>query len=51
VVSMLPLIFYLFFRKNNGWFVFFHYTILIVTTPWLIYFIVEHPEMIDVLKF
>lgn len=51
VVSILPLIFYLFFRKNNGWFVFFHYTTLIVTTPWLIYFIVEHPEMIDVLKF
>ena len=51
VVSMLPLIFYLFFRKNNGWFVFFHYATLIITTPWLIYFIIEHPEMIDVLKF
>jgi len=50
-VSMLPFIFYLFFRKNNGWFVFFHYTTLIVTTPWLIYFILEHPEMIEVLKF
>mgnify|MGYP001197365167 CR=1 FL=1 len=51
IVSILPLFFLLFFRKNNGWFVFGHYTILIVTTPWLVYFILEHPNIIHIMTF
>lgn len=50
-VSLIPLLFYILFRKNTGWFVFFHYLTLIVTTPWLIYFMVEHPSIIQALKF
>tara|TARA_B100001287_G_scaffold275797_2_gene284483 strand:+ start:428 stop:1264 length:837 start_codon:yes stop_codon:yes gene_type:complete len=51
LVSLIPLFFYVIFRKNSGWFVFFHYFTLIVTTPWLIYFIVQHPTIIKSLKF
>jgi hypothetical protein len=47
-VSLLPILFFLFARKNNGWFVFLHYATLIITTPWIIYFVFEHPEMIQV---
>ena len=50
-VSLLPLVFFLFFRRNNGWFVFGHYAILIVTTPWLIYFLVQHPSIIHIVTF
>lgn len=50
-VSLIPLMFYLFFRKNTGWFVFFHYLTLIVTTPWLIYFMIQYPTIIQFLKF
>ena len=50
-VSLIPLFFYLVFRKNTGWFVFFHYLTLIVTTPWLIYFMVQYPTIIHALKF
>ena len=50
-VSLIPLFFYLVFRKNTGWFVFFHYLTLIVTTPWLIYFMIQYPTIIQVLKF
>ena len=50
-VSALPLLFFIFFRKNHEWFVFFHYAILIVTTPWLIYFILKHPIIMIILKF
>ena len=50
-VSLIPLLFYLFFRKNTGWFVFFHYLTLIVTTPWLIYFMIQYPTIIHALKF
>lgn len=50
-VSLIPLFFYLVFRKNTGWFVFFHYLTLIVTTPWLIYFMVQYPTIIQALKF
>ena len=50
-VSLIPLFFYLVFRKNTGWFVFFHYLTLIVTTPWLIYFMVQYPTIIQTLKF
>ena len=50
-VSLLPLVFFLFFRRNNGWFVFGHYAILIVTTPWLIYFLVQHPYIIHIVTF
>ena len=50
-VSLIPLMFYLFFRKNTGWFVFFHYLTLIVTTPWLIYFMIQYPTIIQFPKF
>lgn len=50
-VSLIPLMFYLFFRKNTAWFVFFHYLTLIVTTPWLIYFMIQYPTIIQFLKF
>ena len=50
-ISLLPLLFFIFFRKNNGWFVFGHYTILIVTTPWLLYFLMEHPNIIHIVTF
>ena len=50
-VSLMPLLFYLFFRKNTAWFVFGHYATLIVTTPWLLYFMFMHPIMLETLKF
>ncbi len=50
-VSLIPLMFYLFFRKNTGWFVFFHYLTVIVTTPWLTYFMIQYPTIIQFLKF
>ena len=50
-VSLIPLMFYPFFRKNTGWFVFFHYLTIIVTTPWLIYFMIQYPTIIQFLKF
>ena len=50
-VSLLPLVFFLFFRKNNGWFVFGHYAILIVTSPWLVYFLIEHPNILHIVTF
>ena len=48
-ISLIPLFFYIFFRKNTGWFVFFHYLTLIVTTPWLIYFMIQHSYIIQAL--
>ena len=51
LVSLLPLLFFLFFRKNNGWFVFGHYAVLIVTTPWLLYFLIEHPNILHIVTF
>ena len=51
IISLIPLFFYILMRKNTGWFVFFHYLTLIVTTPWLIYFIVQHPTIIRTLTF
>jgi len=50
-ISLIPLFFYILFRKNTGWFVFFHYLTLIVTTPWLIYFMIQHSYIIQALKF
>ena len=50
-ISLIPMFFYIVFRKNTGWFVFFHYLTLIVTTPWLIYFMIQHPSIIQALKF
>jgi len=50
-ISLIPLFFYILFRKNTGWFVFFHYLTLIVTTPWLIYFMIQHSYIIQSLKF
>ena len=46
-ISLIPLFFYILFRKNTGWFVFFHYLTLIVTTPWLIYFMIQHSYIIQ----
>ena len=51
LVSLLPLLFFLFFRKKNGWFVFGHYATLIVTTPWLVYFLIEHPNILHIVTF
>ncbi|MEJ6588948.1 MAG: DnaJ domain-containing protein [Crocinitomicaceae bacterium] len=50
-VSLMPFVFYVLFRKNNAWFVFLHFSCLIVTTPWLVYFVAKHPIMFHVLQF